>query len=105
VLRLQVMDDPKQAAMHYEQNLALLDADQVESQQTMDALLFLARYYKDPVLGRLDDAEVFCQRLHESYGADKEEVAALMKEVRQLKQRAVQRPAPPTTPGGTSSFL
>lgn len=37
------MDDPKQAAIHYEQNLALLDADQVESQQTMDALLFLAR--------------------------------------------------------------
>lgn len=54
-------------------------------------------------MGRLDDAEVFCQRLHESYGADKEEVAALMKEVRQLKQRAL--PRPPASVSGGGSFL
>ena len=33
----------------------------MESAQTMDALLFLARYYKDPALNRLDDAELYCQ--------------------------------------------
>jgi len=82
-----VMQDNKEAAMHYQNNLALLDAEQVESQQTMDALMFLARYYKDPSLNRLDDAELYCQRLQENYGADKDEVSALMKEIRQVKQR------------------
>ena len=116
-LYAQVMDDPAQAALYYEQNLALLDAEQVapstlnsqpstpssqpstlnpqpstlnpqpeqvEGQQTMDALLFLARHLKDPLLGRLGDAEVFCQRLHQGFGQDKEEVTALMKEIRQV---------------------
>ena len=101
---------------------------QVESQQTMDALMFLAQYFKDPDLNRLDDAELYCQRLQvgeaplnvceslhasrpacldtsltcslertdtlrlwrareqESYAADKDEVSALMKEIRQVKQ-------------------
>jgi anaphase-promoting complex subunit 8 len=84
-----VMRDDEQAAVHYLTNLELLDAEQVESQQTMDALMFLARYYKEPKHNRLDDAELYCQRLQEHYGADKEEVAAWIKEIREVKKRLV----------------
>ncbi|EKX37877.1 hypothetical protein GUITHDRAFT_144699 [Guillardia theta CCMP2712] len=76
--------DLEQAALHYENNLRILDSEQVNSQQTIDALLFLARYFRNPSLNRLDDAEIFCQRLLESEMVDREEVTALMREIRQI---------------------
>lgn len=49
------------AAIYYEKDLELKETLGVEGQQTVEALLFLARYWKD--LNHLDKAEKYCLSL------------------------------------------
>jgi len=53
------------AALYYEKNLNRRDQEEVEGQETVDALLFLANYYKT---SNINATEAYCLRLLEYAG-------------------------------------
>jgi len=70
------------AALYYEKNLNRRDQEEVEGQETVDALLFLANYYK---ASNINATEAYCLRLLEYAGPEKEEAKAILREIRSSK--------------------
>jgi anaphase-promoting complex subunit 8 len=93
------------AAMYYQLHLGLRDvaslgphrqdavldgiapgAIRLDTPQALAAALFLATYYKQ--LGRYADATVFCNRLLDVQGPEKEEAKSMLREMRSLEAAA-----------------
>ncbi|KAE9011037.1 Anaphase-promoting complex subunit 8 [Phytophthora rubi] len=60
----------------------------VDTPQALAAILFLANYYKQ--LGRFTDATIFCNRLLDMQGPEKEEAKALLREMNSLEATRMQ---------------
>ncbi|GAM17299.1 hypothetical protein SAMD00019534_004740 [Acytostelium subglobosum LB1] len=75
----QDMQRYEEAAHYYRKNLHHRDAEKIDGQETIDALLFLANYHKN--IGELDQAEKYCLRLLDYAGPEKEEAKALLRDV------------------------
>eukprot|EP01132_Coremiostelium_polycephalum_P003667 gene3667-4566_t len=75
----QEMQNHDKAAYYYKKNLYHCDTDKIESQDTIDALLFLANNCKN--IGLLVEAEKYCLRLLDYAGPEKEEAKALLREI------------------------
>jgi len=66
-----IMGLQERAAECFRQNLARKDLEQVETSETVEALLYLAKYYKE--IGRTDEAIEFATRLHDYPGTERDE--------------------------------
>eukprot|EP01104_Vermistella_antarctica_P020244 TRINITY_DN858_c0_g1_i1.p1 TRINITY_DN858_c0_g1~~TRINITY_DN858_c0_g1_i1.p1 ORF type:complete len:606 (+),score=101.61 TRINITY_DN858_c0_g1_i1:150-1967(+) len=73
------LGDSRNAAVYYEQNLALHDEENIETPDTVDALLYLAQYYEQH--DQLDQAKAYCARLLDHSGRAKEEAKALLRSI------------------------
>jgi anaphase-promoting complex subunit 8 len=72
------------AAFYYKKNLETNDAEAVEGQETVDALLFLTNYWIKK--GDIDQADTYCSRLQEFSGqTSREEARTLLLEIAHLK--------------------
>ncbi|KAI9994819.1 hypothetical protein PInf_011657 [Phytophthora infestans] len=60
----------------------------VDTPQALAAILFLASYYKQ--LGRFAEATIFCNRLLDMQGPEKEEAKALLREMHSLEASGMQ---------------
>ncbi|KAG6618747.1 putative anaphase-promoting complex subunit [Phytophthora cinnamomi] len=60
----------------------------VDTPQALAAILFLANYYKQ--LGRFTEATIFCNRLLDMQGPEKEEAKALLREMHSLEATRMQ---------------
>ncbi|KAL3660133.1 hypothetical protein V7S43_015052 [Phytophthora oleae] len=60
----------------------------VDTPQALAAILFLANYYKQ--LGRFSEATIFCNRLLDMQGPEKEEAKALLREMHSLEATRMQ---------------
>lgn len=74
----------EQAAFYFRKNLERMEADQNESQEYVDALLFLGNYSKNN--GSLEEAEVYCTRVLDYGGPAKEDAKAMLREIRSVQQ-------------------
>jgi len=68
-----------QAAHYYAKNLQQQDSEKREGPDTIEALLYLAHYWKDK--GKMAEAEEYCLRLLDFAGKEKEEAKALLREI------------------------
>ena len=91
----------KAAAHYYRLNLVRLEKEAPDSAETVEALLFLANYYKRAMRWR--DAEACCTRLLDFAGPEKQNAKALLREMHNIQDaRAAGRAAgdeEPTLPG------
>ncbi|KNC55439.1 cell division cycle protein 23, partial [Thecamonas trahens ATCC 50062] len=85
------LGDSAKAAFYFERNLARLEKEGAAGPAMVKALIYLAVYYKNT--GDFAQAELFCSRLHDFGGREKEEAKALLREI-----RAAHRPLIPSTP-------
>ena len=72
------------AAICFKENLKRKDQEEVESFETTEALMFLAKYYKSQ--NRLEEAVNYARRLHDYSGTEREEASALIREINNLAQ-------------------
>jgi anaphase-promoting complex subunit 8 len=70
------------AAICFKKNLERKEQEQVESSETVEALMFLAKYFKEK--GRLEDAVNYARRLHDYSGTEREEASALIREINNM---------------------
>ena len=75
--------DPEKAAICFKLNLKRNEME--ESSETSEALIYLARYFKE--LGKYDEAMQYARHLHDYFGADREEAGALIREISNSMQR------------------
>jgi len=75
----QDLGDADKAAHYYKKNLYRRDQEQLQGQETVDALLFLAQHCKDKRL--FHEAEDYCSRLLDCAGKEKEQAKALLSEI------------------------
>eukprot|EP00741_Cyanophora_paradoxa_P019352 tig00021127_g18680.t1 len=68
------------AAFYYKRNLDKRDAEELDGQETVEALLFLANFHR--ARGDLKAAEAYCSRLLDYAGPEKEEAKALLRDMR-----------------------
>lgn len=73
-----------QAAHYYAKNIQRQDSEQREGLDTIEALLYLAHYWKE--LGQMAEAEHYCLRLLDFAGKEKEEAKALLREIHSTQQ-------------------
>ncbi len=64
------LNENDKAAYYYKKNLERRDEEQLEGQETIDALLFLAQHCT--ITHNFDDAEKYCSRLLDYAGKEKE---------------------------------
>lgn len=76
------MSDYDKAAKCFEENLKRRDKEEVESAETVEALMFLAKYYKSK--GEYSKAVTYARRLHDYNGAEREEASALIREINNI---------------------
>eukprot|EP00644_Phytophthora_capsici_P013940 jgi/Phyca11/551179/estExt2_Genewise1Plus.C_PHYCAscaffold_400335 len=74
-----------EAAKYYQMHLGNI---RVDTPQALAAILFLANYYKH--LGRFPEATIFCNRLLDMQGPEKEEAKALLREMHSLEATRMQ---------------
>jgi len=79
----QGLNDYEKAAYYYRKNLALREQERIEGQETIDALIFLARYYKN--IEDLNEAEKYSAKLLDFSGKAKEEGKALLREIHNVR--------------------
>ena len=72
----------EKAAICFKENLKRNDQEAVESSETTEALMFLAKFYK--AQGRLEDAVNYARRLHDYSGTEREEASALIREINNI---------------------
>ena len=77
------MNQMSKAAHCYEENLKRKDSEQITSKETIEAIIFLAKYYKKR--SDYDKAYSFAQRLHDYNGKERDEATALIREINNLK--------------------
>jgi len=73
----------KAAAHYYRLNLARLEKEGEDTTETMEALLFLANFYKK--YERYRDAEACCARLLDFAGPAKQDAKALLREIHSIQ--------------------
>ena len=87
----------KAAAHYYRLNLVRLEKEAPDSAETVEALLFLANYYKRAERWR--DAEACCTRLLDFAGPEKQNAKALLREMHNIQEaRAAGRAAEDAEP-------
>ena len=77
-----VMGEHEKAANCFRTNLRRKDQEEIESSETTEALMYLAKYYKSQ--GRYEEAISFARRLHDYSGTEREEASALIREINNL---------------------
>lgn len=70
----------EEAAFYYKKDLDLMEAEQREGPNLVEALMFLARYSK--AQKRFGDAEIYCTRLLDYSGPEKETAKSLLRGLR-----------------------
>ncbi|CAN4086127.1 unnamed protein product [Withania somnifera] len=70
----------EEAAFYYKKDLEIMEAEEREGPNLVEALMFLARYYK--AQKRFEDAEVYCTRLLDYSGPEKETAKSLLRGIR-----------------------
>jgi anaphase-promoting complex subunit 8 len=76
------MGDIQKAAICFEENLARKDQENIESSETIEAYLFLAKYYKDK--GDFNKALDCARPLQDYSGTEREEANKLIREINSL---------------------
>jgi len=89
-LHLGLFDFDK-TAYYYKKNLDRRDAEKIEGQDIVDALLFLANYCKSK--NNLKEVQGYCSRLLDYNGKEKEEAKALLREIQSAQQVALNPPS------------
>ena len=74
------IDDPEKAAVCFKLNLKRKEME--ESSETLEALLYLAKFFKSQ--GKYEEAMQYARRLHDYFGSDREEAGALIREISNL---------------------
>jgi anaphase-promoting complex subunit 8 len=72
--------DSDKAAICFKLNLKRKEME--ESSETVEALLYLAKFFKSQ--GKLEEALQYARHLHDFFGSEREEAGALMREIGQL---------------------
>uniref|UniRef100_M1CA81 Cell division cycle n=1 Tax=Solanum tuberosum TaxID=4113 RepID=M1CA81_SOLTU len=67
-------------SFYYKKDLEIMEAEEREGPNLVEALMFLARYYK--AQKRFEDAEVYCTRLLDYSGPEKETAKSLLRGIR-----------------------
>ncbi|CAN4088203.1 unnamed protein product [Withania somnifera] len=80
----------EEAAFYYKKDLEIMEAEEREGPNLVEALMFLARYYK--AQKRYEDAEVYCTCLLDYSGPEKETAKSLLRGIRH--EMDVQHPPP-----------
>lgn len=70
------MDEPDKAAACFEEDLKRREEESSEGRETVEACLFLARYYFDKKIS--DKAKVYAERLMESHGSARRVAKAII---------------------------
>ena len=73
------MGEIEKAASCFRENLRRKDNEEVESTETVEALMFLAKYCR--ANKQYEEALNFARRLHDYNGAEREEASALIREI------------------------
>ena len=73
------LNNQHKAANYYKKNLELRDQEGVEGPETTESLLYLANYCKSH--NSLEEAEIYCTRLLDFAGKEKEEAKAILREI------------------------
>ncbi|XP_019449294.1 PREDICTED: anaphase-promoting complex subunit 8-like isoform X2 [Lupinus angustifolius] len=71
---------PEEAAFYYKKDLERMESEEREGPNMVEALLYLARYYK--LQNKFEEAEVYCTRLLDYTGPEKETAKSLLKGMR-----------------------
>ena len=77
------LGNSRKAALYHERQLARMEKEGTVDRKMVKALLYLAKYYKEQ--GKYAQAELFCSRLHDFGGREKEEAKALLREIRRKR--------------------
>ena len=70
------------AASCFRENLTRKEQEDFDTQETTDALLYLAKYSK--LLGKYEEAINYAQRLHDFSGTERDLAVALLREINNL---------------------
>ncbi|RAL52451.1 unnamed protein product [Cuscuta campestris] len=70
----------EEAAFYYEKHLERMESEEREGPNVVEAILFLVRHYKDQ--RRFEEAEVYCLRLLEYKGPERELAKTLLRGIR-----------------------
>ncbi|KAE9617106.1 putative acetyltransferase A, auxiliary subunit [Lupinus albus] len=71
---------PEEAAFYYKKDLDRMESEEREGPNMVEALLYLARYYK--LQSKFEEAEVYCTRLLDYTGPEKETAKSLLRGMR-----------------------
>ncbi|XP_072055401.1 anaphase-promoting complex subunit 8 isoform X2 [Arachis hypogaea] len=71
---------PEEAASYYKKDLERMEDEEREGPNMVEALLYLARYYK--LQDRFEEAEVYCTRLLDYSGPERETAKSLLRGMR-----------------------
>ncbi|XP_021733705.1 anaphase-promoting complex subunit 8-like [Chenopodium quinoa] len=69
-----------EAAFYYKKDLDRMEADEREGPNLVDALMFLAKYYR--AQKRFEEAEIYCTRLLDYTGPEKETAKSLLRSMK-----------------------
>nr|CAD1844908.1 unnamed protein product [Ananas comosus var. bracteatus] len=72
-----ILGHSEQAAFYYKKDLERMEAEDRKGPNMIEALLFLADHYKS--VGRFDEAEVYCTRLLDYTGPEKETAKTILR--------------------------
>jgi anaphase-promoting complex subunit 8 len=72
------------AACCFRENLSRKDQEKIESNETTEALMYLAKYHK--AKEQYSEAIQYARRLHDFSGTEREEASALIREINSLHQ-------------------
>ncbi|KAL3528296.1 hypothetical protein ACH5RR_007618 [Cinchona calisaya] len=82
----------EEAAFYYKKDLERMEAEEREGPNMVEAVSFLARYCKEQE--RFEEAEVYCTRLLDYTGPEKEEAKSLLQGIRSAKDVDLFPPPP-----------
>nr|KYP68140.1 Cell division cycle protein 23 isogeny [Cajanus cajan] len=71
---------PEEAAFYYKKDLERMESEEREEPKMVEALLYLAKYYR--AQKRFEDAEVYCTRLLDYTGPERETAKSLLRGMR-----------------------
>ncbi|KAN0033276.1 hypothetical protein ACTA71_002700 [Dictyostelium dimigraforme] len=74
----QEIQNNEKAAFYYKKNLYYCDQEKIDGQEIIDALLFLANFYKNQ---NQPQSEQYCLRLLDYAGPEKEEAKSILREI------------------------
>jgi anaphase-promoting complex subunit 8 len=78
------MNEVDKAAKCFEENLKRKDQEAVQSAESVEAIMFLAKYYKSKE--EYEESVKYATRLHDYSGPEREEASALIREIRKSQK-------------------